>query len=174
MSEKSDKAYELGFQIEKTEKGCSQSTFKALMETFGVVNPDAYRAMAGFSAGGGCLGDGSCGAYVGGTYFIGTQTGRRLEDIGADPDDPRASSKNKENFALVQELHNKFIEKYGSIICHQIHRNLYGRPYSITDPDEKVKFEQSGAHDWGCTGVCGDAARWTAEILEKRGSGESR
>lgn len=164
---KTKKAYELAFKYEKNEKGCSQSTMKALMEVYNVSMPDVYQAMAGFSAGGGCLGDGSCGGYVAGTFFIGTKTGRSLDDIGADPEDPRASAKNKTNFLLVQKLHDKFIEKYGSINCHQIHRKLYGRPFNITDPDEKRKFEEVGAHDWGCTGVCGDAAKWTVEILDE-------
>lgn len=172
--EKAKRAYELGFELEKKEKGCSQSTIKALMEVYGELDSDNYQSLAGFSAGGGTLGDGICGAYAAGIFFFGTHTGRRLEDINADPNEPRASSKNADNFKLVQELHNRFIEAYGTVICHQIHRNLYGRAFSITDPDEKRKFEEAGAHAWGCTGVCGNAARWVVEIFEEYLSGKDK
>ena len=164
--EKAQKAYELGFKYEKEIKGCSQSTIQALMELYDMNDSDVYQSMAGFSAGGAVLGDGICGAYAAGLLLIGMHTGRRLEDLGADPEEPRASSKNYNNFELSKKLHDKFIEEYGTVICHQIHINLYGRPYSITDPDEKRKFEEAGAHDWGCTSVCGNAAKWTVEILE--------
>ena len=83
------------------------------------------------------------------------------------PDEPRASSKNYDNFALSKKLHDRYIEEYGTVICHSIHRKLYGRPFSIADPDEKRKFEEAGAHDWGCTSVCGNAAKWTVEIYEE-------
>jgi hypothetical protein len=122
--------------------------------------------LAGFSAGGACLGDGCCGAYAAGIFFFGLKTGRRIEDVGINPDDPRGSSKNMDNFMLVQKLHDKFIEEFGSVTCHHIHRKLYGRSYNITDSDEKEKFEKAGAHDWGCTNVCGLGAKWTVEIYE--------
>ncbi|MEA4970075.1 MAG: C-GCAxxG-C-C family protein [Candidatus Pelethousia sp.] len=164
--EKIQRAYELGFKYEKEIKGCSQSTIQALMEVYGETDSDVYQSMAAFSAGGAVMGDGMCGGYAAGLLFFGLHTGRRLEDLGADPDEPRASSKNNDNFRLARQLHDRFIMEYGTVVCHQIHRNLYGRPYSITDPDEKRKFEEAGAHDWGCTSVCGNAAKWTAEIYE--------
>ncbi len=165
--EKAKKAYELGYKYEKELKGCSQSTLLALMEVYDEKNSLVYQSMAGFSAGGAIMGDGMCGAYAGGLLFFGLHTGRKLEDIGADPNEPRASSKNYDNFALAKKLHDRYIEEYGSVICHSIHRKLYGRPFSITDPDEKRKFEEAGAHDWGCTSVCGNAAKWTVEIYEE-------
>ena len=122
--------------------------------------------LAGFAAGCGIVGDGICGAYAACVYFISSRYGRRLEDLEKDPDDPSAGRKLHETFALVRKIHEKFIEKYGTVICQQIHRKLYGRPYYIVDKDEYRKFEEKGAHDWGCTSVCGEAARWTVELLE--------
>lgn len=167
IKEMAEKAYELGHFYEKTVKGCSQSTLQALMEVYGENDSDMYQAVAGFSAGGAVLGDGMCGAYAAGLFFFGMYTGRRLEDLNKDPNEPRASSKNYDNFQLGKKLHEKFVEEYGTIICHQIHRNLYGRPFFIIDADEKEKFEEAGAHDWGCTSVCGNAAKWVVEIFEE-------
>lgn len=165
MEEKAKKAYELGHKYEKELKGCAQSTILALLETYKITDSDIYRSMAGFSAGGAVMGDGMCGAYAAGLLFFGLHTGRRLEDIG-DPAEPRASSKNEDNYALSRRLHDKFIEEYGTLICHQIHVKLYGRSYNIFDADEMEKFEKAGAHDWGCTSICGKAAQWVTEIYE--------
>ena len=68
---------------------------------------------------------------------------------------------------MIKELHTKFIKEYGSIICQQIHRKLYGRPYYLSDPQEAKKFDIAGGHDWGCTSVCGNAAKWTVEIFDE-------
>ena len=160
------KAYELAYNYEKDIKGCAQCTIQALMQVYGEINSDVYQSMAGFSAGGAAMGDGICGAYAAGLLFFGLHTGRRLEDLGKDPSEPRASSKNEDNFMLAKQLHDKFIDELGTVICHQIHRRLYGRPYSITDADEKRKFEEAGAHDWGCTSVCGKAAQWVVQVYE--------
>jgi C_GCAxxG_C_C family probable redox protein len=165
VKEVKKKAYDLGYKYEAQYGGCPQATMRALQEVYQEVNPDIYQGMTGFTAGCGIEGDGICGAYAASIYFIGQKYGRRLEDIGKNPDDPNAEEKLFENFALVKKIHDKFIEKYGSIICHQIHRKLYGRPYYLADPEELEKFYKAGAHDWGCTSVCGDAAEWTVEVL---------
>jgi C_GCAxxG_C_C family probable redox protein len=159
------KAYDLGYKYEGKYGACSQATMRALQEVYDELNPDVFRAMAGFAGGGGIEGDGMCGAYVASIFFISSKYGRRLEDLERDPEDPSAEKILFKTFALVKKVHDKFIEKYGSVICHQIHRKLYGRPYYIADPDELEKFYANGAHDWGCTSVCGGAARWVVEIL---------
>ena len=73
----------------------------------------------------------------------------------------------KKNMSPEDANHQKFIEKYGSVICSSIHRKLYGRAFYIADRSELEKFEEAGGHDWGCTGVCGNAARWTV-FLQRR------
>ena len=159
-------AYDLGYKYEGKYGACSQATMRALQEVYGEINSDVFQGMAGFAAGCGIEGDGICGAYAASTYFISSRYGRRLEDLDKDPDDPSAEKKLHETFNLVRKIHDKFIEKYGSVICSQIHRKLYGRPFYIVDQDEFEKFEKKGAHDWGCTSVCGEAAKWTVELLE--------
>ena len=42
----------------------------------------------------------------------------------------------------------------------------HGRSYYIADPQELEKFDKAGAHEWGCTSVCGDGAQWVVEIFE--------
>jgi len=158
-------AFELGYKYEGTYGACSQATMRALQEVYEEKSSVLFKGMTGFAGGCGIEGDGICGAYAASIFYISLRVGRVLEDLDKDPDDPSAEKILFKNFGIVKKLHEKFIEKYGSIICHQIHRKLYGRPYYISDPEELKKFDDKGAHDWGCTAVCGDAALWTVEIL---------
>ena len=165
--EKSQKAYDLAYKYENEWRTCGQCTIKGLLDVYGISNNDLFRALSGHGAGVAKEGDGLCGAYVAGTLFLGLEFGRDVSDIGVDPEDPRGSKKNKFLLPLIKKLRNQFIDEYSGIICHQIHRKLYGRPYYVADPDEAKKFDLAGAHEWGCTAVCGNAAKWTVEILEE-------
>ncbi len=164
---KAQKAYDLAYKYENEWGVCSQATIKALLDVYNIDNNDFFKVLSGLGGGGADQGDGMCGAYLAGAFFLGLEFGRNTYDIGVDPDDLRGSKKNRILKPLVKKLHDKFIEKYGTITCNLIHRKLYGRPFYLLDKDEKEKFELAGGHDWGCTSVCGNAARWTVEILEE-------
>ena len=169
---KAVKAYDLAYKYEKEWRVCSQCTIKALSDVYEIDNVDIFRALSGFGAGGATEGDGMCGAYVAGMIFLSLKLGRDISDIGTDPKDPRGSKKNKVLTPLIKKLRDRFIDEYTSIICHQIHRKLYGRPFYLLDRQELEKFDLAGGHDWGCTAVCGNAAKWTVEIYEEFLKGE--
>jgi len=164
---KARKAYELAYKYEAEWGGCSQCTIRALQEVYDEEKSEVFKALGSFAAGGARECDGICGVYAAGMYFIGTKFGREFKDIGKDPNDPKASKKHTEQLILVKKLHEKFIDAYGTIICHEIHRKLYGRPYYLADKEELNKFYQAGGHKWGCTSVCGNGAKWTVEIIEE-------
>ena len=84
------KAYDLGYSYEAKWGDCSQATIRALMEVYENTNKEVFKAMAGFHGGGGCEGDGSCGAYAASIYYLSMLFGRELEQLGKDPDDPEA------------------------------------------------------------------------------------
>ncbi len=159
-------AYKRAFMYEdfRGENGmgcCAQPVLRALREAYNEQSTEGFKALTGFSAGGGNLCDGMCGAYAGAIYYISEKTGRSMDDVLSGK--PGATDK---CFESVAKLHEKFVGKYGSVICYEIQRKLYGRPYYITDPDEFEKFDAKGAHDWAETGVCGDAAKFAVEVLE--------
>ncbi|HAJ94884.1 MAG TPA: hypothetical protein DCP02_01505 [Actinobacteria bacterium] len=166
IKEKAKMAYELAYKYEKEFSACSQCTIKALQEVYNEEDKGVFQALGGFAGGGACECDGICGAYAAGIYFFGTKTGRGLKDIGSNPEDPDGSRKHREQFKLIKKLHDRFVDKYGSIICSSIHRKLYGRSFYIADWKEMKKFDEAGAHDWGCTSVCGETAKWIVEIFE--------
>jgi len=149
---------------------CSQSTIRGLMEAYGEVNNDIFRAMCAFAGGCGCETDAGCGAYTAGAYFLGMRFGLNLEDIGND--DPPLKNRGDDILDMVGELHKRFTETYGSAICERIHRRLFGRPFYLTDEEEHNKLKNiiqenkdREGFTW-CAHVCRDAARWTVEILE--------
>ena len=149
---------------------CSQSTIRGLMEAYGEVDNDLFRAMCAFAGGCGCEADAGCGAYTAGSYFMGMRYGLNLEDIGTD--NPPLKNRGDDIMILVKQLHDRFIETYGSVICQGIHRRLFGRPYYLYDDGEHQKLKdliQANKDKEGftwCAHVCRDAARWTVEILE--------
>lgn len=165
--EKADKAYKLAHKYEREWGACSQPTIRALQETYNENFDEAFKALGSFAAGGACECDGTCGAYAATIYFLGSKYGRSFKDIGSNSEDPLGLKKHKHQFVLVKKLHEKFINVYGSIICSQIHRKLFGRSYYVADPDDLKKIDKAGAHDWSCTSVCGNAAKWAVEILEE-------
>lgn len=160
------RAYNLGYEYEGKWGNCSQATIRAIMETYGEVDREVFKGMAGFHGGGACEIDGSCGAYASSIYFISLRYGRELDSLGEDPDDPSASKVSQRMDEVIKKIHDRFIEEYGSVICCSIHRKVYGRPYYLVDSDDMRKFEEKGGHDWGCTSVVGKAAQWTVEVLE--------
>jgi C_GCAxxG_C_C family probable redox protein len=160
------KAYELGYSYEAEWGDCSQATIRSLMEMYQNTDKEVFKALSGFHGGGGCEGDGSCGAYAASIYYLSMLFGRELEELGKDPDDPEAGAVLGRLNELVKEVHDNFIEEYGSVICSQIHRKLYGRPFYLNDEDEVKKIMDRGAHDWGCTSVVGNAAKWTVAVIE--------
>jgi len=159
VKELTEKAYKLGYEYEKTYRGCGQCTLAALQDTFDMRDDATFKAMTGYGGGGGITCDAGCGAYVAGILFLSMLKGRERDNF-ADPERIRF-----ESFALARKLHDRFIAEYGSVICRDIHQRLFGRPYYMPDPDEFAKFDAAGAHTTVCPEVCGKAARWTAEIV---------
>ncbi len=161
-----DRAYKLGYEYEQTYMGCAQCVYAALQDALGLRNAgtDAVFKSATALAGGTAIeGDAGCGAYSGGVMMMGTIVGRERDDF-ADPDGVRYRTSD-----MARALHQRFIDAYGTVICHGIHRKIFGRPFYIVDPDERAKFDEAGAHTEKCPNVVGEAARWTVEILNENG-----
>jgi len=154
-----DKAYKLGYEYEKTYRGCGQCIIVALQDTFNVRNDDIFKAASGIAGGAGLLCDVGCGAYIGGAIFLGSLLGRERANI-TDPEGVRFRT-----HGLVRKLHDKFVAEYGTAICRDMQMKLFGRYYYMPDKDEFTKFDNAGAHDTICPEVVGKAASWVADIV---------
>ena len=154
------RTYERGFFNELTIRGCAQCAIKALGEVTGKVEKELFQAASGLSGGIAIIGDGSCGGYTGGVLYMGTYIGRRLDHL--DDGDKVAQYK---SYDMDQRLHDRFIETYGSVICSDIHEQIFGQAYSLRTKAVRNDFEEAGGHRDKCTTVIAMASSWVVEML---------
>jgi len=153
-----EKAFQLAFDFEKEKHCCSQCTMAALQDVFQIKNEDIFSAS--FSFGGG-LADtckGTCGALIGGSMMISYFYGRRREEFF------KSISNGKANY-LTRKLYDKFIQEYGSCLCKDIQKKIFGRSFNFLDKKEIQIFEKSGGHIDKCPSVVAKGAKWAAEII---------
>jgi C_GCAxxG_C_C family probable redox protein len=158
------KGYELGYMYERDYKGCAQCTLAAVLDLLEREEPTLFRSANGFAAGMSLYGDGVCGGYSGGVMALGLFAGRTRENFDGD-----RAEKDK-CYALTKRLHDRFIENYGTVICGEVHKEIFGRSFSLRVLEDKPAFEEAGAHNKDkCPVVVGSAAAWVAEILVDEG-----
>jgi hypothetical protein len=66
---------------------------------------------------------------------------------------------------MAQRLRERYLWKYGSLLCQGAQERIFGRSYDLRSPQERELFEQAGAHVDKCPGVVGNVARWSVQIL---------
>jgi len=157
--------YEIGFEYEKEYRGCAQCLIAAFFKYVGKSNPSLFQSASGFSGGMAITGDGPCGGYSGGTMIMGSYVGRRLEKLDIDGD----KEAQYKAYEMAQKLHDKFIETYGSVICADIHKQIFGKSFCLKSKEVRKEFEEAGAHLDKCTTVVAMAASWVADILRDEG-----
>jgi len=159
------KAYDLGFKGERDYRGCAQCAIAAIQDALGIRNDSVYQAGSGLAGGAGECTDGLCGGYSGAIMVMSSLFGRTRPEEG--------SKKGREDkyasFRMAAELHDRFIAKYGTVICSGVHKKMFGRSFNLRDDKEKQEFRDAGAHelDDKCCAVVGDGARWGAELILK-------
>lgn len=156
--ELTDQAYHLAFKYE-TEKGsCPQCVLAALLETLNVGEPSIVKAADALAGGTALSTNGTCGALVGGLLAISSIVGRDYEDF-------KAGEKKRRVFRYARTLYDRFVNEYGSPVCRDVQKKIFGRSFNLLDPKEYEEFESAGAHVEKCPGVSGNVARWAAEII---------
>ena len=161
-----DKAYELGFNYEKYSWSCSQSTVAALHELLG-IDEVIVKVSASICGGTADQALGTCGALAGGIIALDYYCGRPVEKMSRH----KYVQSNIDALNLGSEvsqcLADRFIKQYGTFICAQLQRRLFGRIFCFTEEDDMKKMLEAGAHsdEDKCCHLVGNAARWTLEIL---------
>lgn len=158
-------AYTLGFNTEKTYKGCGQCALFAMFKVLNIHDDALFQAASGLSGGMALCNDGVCGGYNGGILLMSKLVGRKLDRmlIDGDKDDQYRS------FMMAQKLHDRFIDTYGSVVCKDIHQNIFGEWFCLRDKEAKDRFEEAGAHKDKCTSVIANSCAWITEILIEEG-----
>jgi len=163
-------AFENGSKCEQDYRGCNQCTIAAIQDALGIRNDCVYKAGSGLAGGLGECTDGVCGGSSGGAMMISLIFGRSRKEEGSE----KGRADKHISFHLTAALHDKFVDKYGSIMCASVQKKILGRSFDLRSNEEKELFREAGAHDIDkCCGAVGDGARWTVEIIldemEKRG-----
>jgi hypothetical protein len=133
------KAYDLGSEYHAKYGNCAQTSVAALQEAVPFAPKDELLIMAAAPLSGGATRtrDASCGAFTGAGLVIGSLCGRT-----------RANFSGKAPLAgeLILQVHDKFVETWGDVICTNIRTKVEGK----------------------CPAVVGKAAEWAAEVLLKQ------
>jgi len=152
-----DQASDLAFRYEQAYGSCSQCVLRAMQEVFGLISDDTLKAGYGLAGGGGATGRGTCGALAAGMMAVSARYGRDKSQMDQGlPFRP---------FALAREVMDRFVAVYGSPICADVQRSVFGRCYDFYSKDDYEAFEKAGGHIDKCPGVAGNAARFAAEVL---------
>jgi C_GCAxxG_C_C family probable redox protein len=163
-----DKAYELAYNYVKNSHQCSQSAAAAFCQLIGFDNK-IVRALT--TASGGHVGQvvGTCGALIGAVAVLDYYFGRDVDEMSLveTPDMEPVMRANEQ----ALKLHEKFLRKWGATHCSMLTRQIYGRMFWFSDPDEMVKLGEAKDRvaPKSCWDVVGNAARWAMEILVDNG-----
>jgi hypothetical protein len=158
-TERARRAYESGFQYEREYHGCGQCTLAAILESIDRFDETVFGSATALSGGLGLCGDATCAALTAAALAVGMVYPRTRANFAGDRE------KKYRSFRMVQQLRERYVQRYGSVTCHDIHRHELGRPYDLRDEAEREAFEAAGAHVDGCTSVVARAARWAVEII---------
>ena len=126
-----NRVYELAYRYEAERGRCPQCVLSALMEVLNVGDKKTIQS-ADALAGGTSLS--TCGALVGGLLAISSIVGRSYKAFSAGDGRRRV-------FRYSKRPYDRFIEEYGSPICRDIHRKLFGRTFNLLDKHEYEEFK---------------------------------
>lgn len=156
--ELADQAYRLAFKYESEIGSCPQCVLAALMETLDVGESSIVKAADALAGGTALSTNGTCGALAGGLLAISAMVGREYKDF-------KAGQKKRRVFRYARKLYDRFVSEYGSPICLEVQKKIFGRSFNLLDPKEYEEFERAGAHVDKCPSVSGKVAKWAAEII---------
>lgn len=154
-----DDAYHLGWRYEEKYHGCGQCTIAAVLDTLNLHSDDVFRSATGLAGGLGLVGEATCSAFTGAVMVFGLIYPRRREKFDNDRENKYRT------FEMAQELYRRYTSRFDSIICHDVHKKILGRPYDLRDPNERDCFAKAGAHENKCTEVVASASKWAVEII---------
>jgi C_GCAxxG_C_C family probable redox protein len=151
-------AYQRAYKYEAQKGSCPQCVLAALKDTLHIGDDRVFQAAHGLTGGTSLSSEGTCGALAGGTMAISLLIGRTYKEF-------QEGERKRRVFKYTKILYDRFIEEYGSPLCYNVQKKLFGRSYRLDDKEQYAAFEQAGAHVDKCTSVAGNVAKWTADII---------
>ena len=150
--EKIDLAVETARQAQIRDDICARSVLVGLQTFCDRITDDMITAATS-------LAGGSCGAYCCGQLAVGLYKNHPLAE-------------ELENRALQEVAYgnftayrDRFCAKYGSVLCPEVHKKLFGRSFLLNDPVQEEEFLNLPGHEVVCAEAVGDATRIAAEMI---------
>lgn len=131
------KAFKLGFEVEKNRQSCSKASFNAISEVLGFKNELLFKCVSALEGGGADTGQCSCGAFSGALVAFSYFFGRPYELWEKGVTDIKLAK-------LGQKLYDKFIEEYNTVICKEMHMLKFGRTFDFMNKEDLETFEKMG------------------------------
>lgn len=150
-----EQAYEKALRYESDYGCCPQCVLAAVQETVGIVDDKTIKASHGLSGGCGLIGDGLCGALIGGMMALSAKYGRDRDKM----DKGRCVS----NFKKARELADRFRDEFGGVTCRELQYQFTGRSYDMWDPEQYQAF--AAARGKRCAEATGTVTKWVVELL---------
>ncbi len=151
-------AYQHAYTYEASLGSCPQCVLAALRETLNLGDDCLFQAADALAGGTSLSSQGTCGALAGGMLALSCMVGRSYQAF-------QQKSKKRQVFHFTKKLYDRFIAEYGSPLCCDVQKKLFGRSFVLLDKKDYEEFEKAGAHVDKCPSVAGNVARWTAEII---------
>jgi C_GCAxxG_C_C family probable redox protein len=152
-----EQVYTRAFEYERKFGSCPQCVLAAIQDVFGMVDNEVFKAGHALAGGLGLTTNGTCGALSGGVMALCCKHGRTREDF--------AKGRHLKSYQLGKRLYDRFVQEYGSCICRDVQKRIFGRSFNLWDAKEYAEFERAGGHNDKCPTVTGNVAMWVAEIL---------
>jgi hypothetical protein len=137
---------------------CSRSTLIGLSAYFDFIPEDLIRASTSLCGGAGAS-SGSCGTYTCGLLAVGLKYNAPLSEELEDPSKADIAS---EKFMAFRD---KYIKEMGTTLCPELHKQVFGRSYIYTNPEDCEEYFKITDHNVKCADVVEKATRLCAEFL---------
>jgi len=139
---------------------CARSTMYGLKTYFPFISDNMVAATLSLIGGAG-ISSGSCGAYTSGLLAVGLKYNPLIEEESSE------EGLEKKDMAMgkIMAFRDAFVKEFGTTMCPEIHKNIFGRSFNLMDDQERDDFLSIPDHAEKCSVVVAKAARMAAEIL---------
>ena len=156
--EKIKKAVDAAVEAQIRDDICARSAMYGLKQVFDWIPEDLITAS--LSLAGGCgAGSGSCGAYCAGLLAVGMKYNSTMEE---EKEHPEAIERGCAKFV---EFRDRFLKERGTILCPELHKQVFGRSYVFTDPVQHEEFANRADHNVKCAEIVASAVKVACEML---------
>ena len=153
-----DKAVVAAVEAQIRDDVCARSAMYGLKQAFDFIPEELVTAS--LSLAGGCgAGSGSCGAYCAGLLAVGMKYNSTMAEERENPD---AIELGCQKFV---EYRDRFLKERGTILCPELHKQVFGRSYVFTDPAQHEEFMYLEGHAEKCAEVVASAVKVACEML---------